>query len=99
MSRAILSWGCDGHHWLSSSADFKNEWKNTSTSPVCLYGVNGENFPSLFVFFTNFYETFFSSRTISNILSLATQAFAYSVFIKLYCIQCVYQTVSQDEFG
>ena len=43
-STAILSLWRDVRHWPPSSADFKNDCKNTSTSPLRLHGVDRENF-------------------------------------------------------
>jgi len=44
--------GRDIDHSPSSSAEVKNEWSYTSTSPICLHGMDRENFNFYLKFIT-----------------------------------------------
>jgi len=41
--------GCEDHHSPPCSVEVKNEWICTSTSPVCLHGMQRDNFTSAFL--------------------------------------------------
>jgi len=40
--------GCEDDHSTQSGADIKNEWSYNSTPPICLHGVDRDNF-TLFI--------------------------------------------------
>ena len=41
----------DVSHSFTSNAEFKNEWSYTSTPPVCLHGLDRDNFSFLLLSF------------------------------------------------
>jgi len=57
-SSEIKKPNCEGDHSPASSAEFKNEWSDTSTSPVCLRAAYSDNFTFKFTFTTGLVKYF-----------------------------------------
>jgi len=90
--QGIMQPGRDVDHSPPSSAEFKNEWSCISSSPVCLYGLQWDNF-------TFFFHAFLSTRDLDFVLRhvLCVTFFATSSSLRsllrtqryvLFCVLC-----------